>query len=452
MKLFRCGVFSLILLSVSVAYGVDVSILVDDAYRYSAWLLAEDGTNADEHIGSEEWSTNGICYKNVDPGTWWVVMRLQVFSGNGGPVDLDALKIEVESNNVFCVFGNLEEQTDLCVKISSSADVMRIQARMQRITDNEIEPVFEQWISLAADEQNGERSVLGKILGPMHPGKYLFTVQHDYRNGEFPLIGSAVVEVPAGKKPDVLHITMNSGSVGEQTVRERPSKVTYETDIQRGSREAKALAKQRRAAVLMYAEIVKSEFDDLAEEGHEAAQDALPELEQFIQQLGVYEEEFDLNESITRLKQIREKVTYLSPRGLPPVVDEKETRALLEKAKHLTIYGEGGSESDEFVPLFAEVSDKKLLNEVVRAFNTANFVEDEELSEGLYWFGRCGCGYPYIVEIDEEAYVTFMGRLLVCRYGLSYHEVRDDDESLFYVFGRILQKYGAEYDPEDKTK
>jgi hypothetical protein len=145
-------------------------------------------------------------------------------------------------------------------------------------------------------------------------------------------------------------------------------------------------------------------------------------------------------------------VTYLSPRGLPPVVDEKETRALLEKAKHLTIYGEGGSESDEFVPLFAEVSDKKLLNEVVRAFNTANFVEDEELSEGLYWFGRCGCGYPYIVEIDEEAYVTFMGRLLVCRYGLSYHEVRDDDESLFYVFGRILQKYGAEYDPEDKTK
>ncbi|MBN2703100.1 MAG: hypothetical protein JXR23_02720, partial [Pontiellaceae bacterium] len=143
MKLFRCMFCSLVLLTVSVAYGVDVSILVDDAYRYSAWLLAEDGTSAAEHIGSEEFSTNGICYKDVDPGTWWVVMRPQVFSGNGGPVDLDALKVEVASNNVFCVFGNLEEQTDLRVKISPAADVMRIQARMQRITDNEIEPVFE---------------------------------------------------------------------------------------------------------------------------------------------------------------------------------------------------------------------------------------------------------------------------------------------------------------------
>ncbi|MBN2686042.1 MAG: hypothetical protein JXR40_12235, partial [Pontiellaceae bacterium] len=298
------------------------------------------------------------------------------------------------------------------------------------------------------------RCFLGKISGPMHPGKYLFTLQHDYRNGEFSLIGSAVVEVPADKKPDVLHITLNSGSVGEQPVREKPSKVTYETDIQRGSREAKALAKQRRAAVLMYAEIVKSEFDDLAEEGHEAAQDALPELEQFIQQLGVYEEEFDLNESITRLKQIREKVTYFSPRGLPPVVGEKEARALLSKASHLTIYGIGENESDELVTLIAEVSDKKQLVQVFDIFNSAKFEKDEQLSEGLYWFGGLG-SYPYIIEIDEEAYVEVFERLLVCRFGMSYDEIRDDDdgsESLYFMLGQVLEKYGTEYDPEDKTE
>ncbi|MBN2704645.1 MAG: hypothetical protein JXR23_10590, partial [Pontiellaceae bacterium] len=296
------------------------------------------------------------------------------------------------------------------------------------------------------------RCFLGKISGPMHPGKYLFTLQHDYRNGEFPQIGSAVVEVPTDKKPDVLQITLNSGSVGEQPVRERPSKVTYETDIQRGSREAKALAKQRLAAFAAHTEWVKIIFDDLASEGNETAQDALPELEQFILQLGVNEEKFDLNESMAKLKQIREKVTYLSPRGLPPVVDEKEARALLKKASHLTIYGEGRSESDQLVTLFSEVSDKKQLDEVVRAVDRAILVEDNEDSESFYWFGGCGCGHPYTVEIDEEAYFTVFERLLVCRYGLSYDEVRDNDESLFYVFGRILQKYGAEYDPEDKTE
>jgi hypothetical protein len=178
----------------------------------------------------------------------------------------------------------------------------------------------------------------------------------------------------------------------------------------------------------------------------------LPELEQFINQLGVYEEDLDLAASMTKLRQIREKVTYLSPRGFPPVVDEKEARALLSKASHLTIYGEGRNESDELVTLFAEVSDKKLLREVVRAVNTANFVEDEELSEGLFWFGGIGGGYPYIVEIDEEAYVTVFGRLLVCRYGLSYDEVREDDKFLYFVLDQMLEKYDTEFNTEEKPE
>ncbi len=173
-------------------------------------------------------------------------MVLRPLGGSGyGPVDLDATQIEVASNNVTSVFGDLDKQVNLCATISPCADVVRISARMQRITDNQIEQSFEQWIPLTVETRAGERFYSGKILGPMHPGKYLFSVRYNRDVNDYAPIGSVVVEVPEDKNPEEIAISLNSVCNGDTVVRDAPRKVIYETDQEQNVREDKVRAKRK---------------------------------------------------------------------------------------------------------------------------------------------------------------------------------------------------------------